>query len=223
MKNSNRKIKDIKRSCQIVVIHVVLLMVLFANEPLRIEGPHAVLYDALAKNLLDVRWTFGLFSKPRAVNTRITFLTKFDSGKTVEWSPVDLEHTPIWDKGHEAIMRNWLDENIGDHGFETDPRLLRDAAKYAAKALAKPDDAVATVDVYKTDESIPAPGEAQKPQIVGRVVLFKLDAKTGEGAVPGGPNVGDKTTGEPSPATGTASGGDPISANEMIPRKEEDK
>lgn len=162
---------------------MVLLTVLFSNEPLRIEGPHAVVYDAVAKDLLDVRWTFGLFSKPRAVNTRITFLAHYSSGKSVEWSPVDLDHTPIWDKGHEAIMRNWLDENIGDHGFETDPRLMRDAAKYATKALAKPDDPIKTIEVFTTAESIPPPGSDDKPKIVAREVLYVLDAETGTGAV----------------------------------------
>lgn len=167
---------------------MVLLTVLFSNEPLRIEGPHAIAYDAVAKDLLDVRWTFGLFSKPRAVNTRITFLAHYSSGKTIEWSPVDLDHTPIWDKGHEAIMRNWLDENIGDHGFDTDPRLMRDAAKYAAKALAKPDDAVKTVELYMTAESIPPPGVDANPAIVFREVLYVLDVEKGTGAV--APKVG---------------------------------
>lgn len=179
-------IKNIKRTSQVVAIHVVLLTVLFANEPLRIDGPHTVLYDAVAKDLLDVRWTFGLFSKPRAVNTRITFIAHYASGKTLEWSPVDLEHTPLWDKGHEAIMRNWLDENIGDHGAKTDPRLMRDAAKYAAKVLTKPDDAVRKVELITTAESIPAPDSGEKPAMVAREVLYVLDAESGSGSTPGG-------------------------------------
>lgn len=192
MKNSKQTTKAIKRTCQIVAIHVVLLTVLFANEPLRVNGLHRVIYDAVAQDLLDVRWTFGLFSKPRAENIRVTFLAKFASGKEVEWSPVNLDSTPIWEKGHEAIMRNWLDENIGDHGTKTNPLLLRDAAKFAAKTLSEPNDAVKTVEIIKTAESIPPPNSTELPRITQRIKLFTLDATTGEGHVETAPEGDDE-------------------------------
>jgi hypothetical protein len=154
-------------------------MVLFSNEPLRVVGPHTVVYDALAKDLLDVRWTFGLFSRPRAENTRVTFVATFASGKVVEWSPVDL-NTRWLEKGHEAIMRNWLDENIGDHGVKTDKRLMRDATMYAANVLSQPNDAVKSIELYKTVESIPAPNSKDTPEIVERTMLFTLHPETTE-------------------------------------------
>lgn len=166
--------KNLKRACQIVLIHVVLLTVLFSNEPLRIEGPHTAVYDAVVKNFLDARFTYGLFGYPRAQNTRVTCLVKYASGRSVEWSPVDLENTSFWDKGHEAIMRNWLDENIGDHGIETHKALMHDAAIYASRKLEKPDDKVVDVELYKTVESIPAPGSNQSPAIIERTRLYSL-------------------------------------------------
>ena len=183
-KNSSRKTKNIKRACQIVAIHVVLLMVLFSNEPLRVEGPHAVVYDALAKSLLDVRFTYGLFAKPRAANTRVSFLAKYASGNSVEWSPVDLDNTPLLAKGHEALMRTWLDENIGDYGEKTDRLLMRDAAKYAAYALEKPGDEINQVEMYRTIESIPAPNSTEQPKVIERTLLFTMSPKEDAGADP---------------------------------------
>jgi hypothetical protein len=173
----SRKTKNVKRACQFVAIHVVLLMVLFSNEPFRIEGPHAIVYDVLANSFLNVQFSYGLFAKPRIANTHVSFLAKYASGNSVEWSPVDLDNTPFLAKGYEALMRTWLDENIGDYGEKTNKLLLRDAARYAAHALEKPGDEIGQVEIYKTVESIPAPNSSEQPRVIERTLLFTMSPK----------------------------------------------
>jgi hypothetical protein len=93
-------------------------------------------------------------------------------------------------------MRNWLDENIGDHGAKTHPLLMRDATRYAARELAKPGDEISQVELYKTVESIPAPGSADQPKIIERTMLYAMSPKesSAAGSMPSG---GDSTTTSP--------------------------
>jgi len=183
MNTKSKQAKTLKRATQVVLVHLVLFSVVFSNEPLRIDGPHATIYDAL-KNGLDIRFTYGLFGYPRAQNTRVTFLVKYASGKSVEWSPVELDNVSFFDKGHEAIFRSWCDENIGDYGLKTHKLLLRDAALYAIRELEKPDDKIVAVEIYKTSTSIAPPGSNEPPHVVERLMLYSMSPDAESGIAP---------------------------------------
>lgn len=167
--------KTLKRAFQLVLIHLVFFTIIFSNQPFRFDGLHATIYDAIAGSL-DMRFTYGLFGNPRAANSQVTFLVKYASGKTEEWAPGSQDNVTFFDKGHQAILRTWCDENIGDYALKTHPLLLRDAALFAMRTKQRPDDLIERVEIYKTSTSIPAPGSADRPKIIERLMLYSLNS-----------------------------------------------